>query len=43
LTELLRAFDPDSTLLLGLAGPDTPALFTDGDSYSHVLMPLRQG
>jgi hypothetical protein len=41
--ELLKAFDADNTLLLGLTDPDTPALFSDGDSYTHVLMPLRPG
>jgi DNA polymerase III sliding clamp (beta) subunit (PCNA family) len=41
LAELLRAFDPEETLLLGLTDADSPALFSDGDSSSHVLMPLR--
>jgi DNA polymerase III sliding clamp (beta) subunit (PCNA family) len=41
LLELLRAFAPEDTLLLGLADPDTPALFSDGDGYTHVIMPLR--
>jgi DNA polymerase-3 subunit beta len=40
LVELLRAFDPESTLLLGLTDPQTPALFSDGDSCTHLLMPL---
>jgi DNA polymerase-3 subunit beta len=43
LVELLRAFDPADTLLLGLTDPDTAAVFSDGDSYTHVLMPLRPG
>jgi DNA polymerase-3 subunit beta len=41
LAELLRAFAAEDTLLLGLTDADSPALFSDGDSYSHVLMPLR--
>jgi DNA polymerase-3 subunit beta len=40
LVELLRAFDADNTLLLGLTDRDTAALFSDGDSYTHVLMPV---
>jgi DNA polymerase-3 subunit beta len=41
LGELLRAFDPEGTVLLGLTDQEGPALFSDGDSYTHVLMPLR--
>jgi DNA polymerase-3 subunit beta len=41
LADLLKAFDPEGTLLLGLTDADGPALFSDGDSYTHVLMPLR--
>lgn len=40
LLDLLRVFEPESTLLLGLTDPDTSAVFSDGDSYSHLIMPL---
>jgi DNA polymerase-3 subunit beta len=40
LVELLRAFEADNTLLLGLTDRDTAALFSDGDCYTHVLMPV---
>jgi DNA polymerase-3 subunit beta len=42
LVELLRAFDADSTLLLGLTDASTPAVFSDGESCTHVIMPLRR-
>ena len=41
MADLLRAFDPEGALLLCLTDADSPARFSDGDSYSHVLMPLR--
>jgi CRISPR-associated protein Cas6 len=37
------AFDGDATLLLGLMDGDTAALFSDGDGYMHVLMPVANG
>jgi DNA polymerase-3 subunit beta len=43
LVELLRAFDPESTLQLELTDADTVALFRSGDGVTHVLMPLRPG
>jgi DNA polymerase-3 subunit beta len=43
LIDLLRAFDPGGSLLLGLTDPAAPAVFSDGDCYAHVLMPLRLG
>src|SRR5262249_6716669 len=41
LVDLLRAFDPEDTLLLGLTDSDTPALFSDGEGCAHVLMHLQ--
>jgi DNA polymerase-3 subunit beta len=43
LVELLKAFDAGDTLLLGLTDRDTAACFSDGDGYTHVLMPVRTG
>jgi DNA polymerase-3 subunit beta len=41
LMDLLKAFDADDTLLLGLTDRDTAALFSDGAGYTHVLMPVH--
>ncbi len=42
LMEVLRAFEPESNLLLGLTDQDTPALLSDGDGYVYALGPLRR-
>ena len=41
LVELLAALEPDSLLVLGVAGPDAPILATDGDNYRHAIVPLH--
>ena len=41
LVELLAALEPDSILVLGVAGPDAPILATDGGNYRHVIVPLH--
>jgi DNA polymerase-3 subunit beta len=41
LVELLAALEPDSALVLGVAGPDSPVLATDGEGYRHVIVPLK--
>jgi DNA polymerase-3 subunit beta len=43
LLELLSALEPESTILLGVAGPNAPVVATDGDGYRHVLGTLPAG
>jgi DNA polymerase III subunit beta len=43
LLDLLKAFDAGDTLLLGLTDRDTAARFSDGNGYTHVLMPVASG
>ena len=41
LVELLAALDPEQAVLLGVSGPGSPVVASDGTGYRHVLMPLR--
>jgi DNA polymerase-3 subunit beta len=41
LLDLLRNFEPQTSLLVGLIDADSPAVFQAADGYTHVLMPLR--
>jgi DNA polymerase III sliding clamp (beta) subunit (PCNA family) len=41
LAEMLQALGDEESVGLELTGPEGPVLFRAGDSYRHVLMPLR--
>jgi DNA polymerase-3 subunit beta len=40
LIEMLKVLPPDSSLSVELTGPDSPALFRCGKTYSYLVMPL---
>jgi DNA polymerase III subunit beta len=41
LVEMLASLGPEQTVLLGVSGPGSPVVASDGSGYRHVLMPLR--